>query len=55
LTNQYFDFKLDSVSKVRGVADKTIATKYSLDLLGNNRMIGNSPDLGAYQWQPSKK
>jgi hypothetical protein len=55
LTNQYFDFKLDSVSKVRGVADKTIATKYTLDLLGNNRMIGNSPDLGAYQWQPSKK
>jgi hypothetical protein len=53
--DMYFDFRLDSVSKVRGLANKVIAAKYPLDLLGNDRNIGNSPDLGAYQWMPQKE
>jgi hypothetical protein len=50
----YFDFRLDSVSVARGIANKAIAEKYPLDLLGNDRIKDNSPDLGAYQWMPHK-
>ncbi|MDD5183793.1 MAG: right-handed parallel beta-helix repeat-containing protein [Paludibacter sp.] len=52
--NTYFDFTPDSISPVRGIADPSVASQFPLDLNGNNRMIGNKPDLGAYQWVPAK-
>lgn len=52
--NTYFNFMPDSISPVRGIADPAIASQFTLDLNGNNRMVGNKPDLGAYQWQPIK-
>jgi hypothetical protein len=52
--NRYFDFTPDSVSPLRGLADKTIATKYPLDLNGNKRLTDNAPDAGAYEWMPTK-
>jgi hypothetical protein len=50
-----YNFMPDSISPVRGKADLTIASQFPLDLNGNNRLIGNKPDLGCYQWQPVKK
>ena len=50
-----FNFMPDSISPVRGKADLTVASQFPLDLNGNNRLVGNKPDLGAYQWQPIKK
>jgi len=52
--NTYFNFALDSVSPARGLADPTVAAQFPLDLNGNNRMNGNKPDAGAYQWQSTK-
>ncbi|MEI7501863.1 MAG: right-handed parallel beta-helix repeat-containing protein [Paludibacter sp.] len=52
--NTYFNFVLDSVSPARGIADKTIALKYPLDLNGNNRMEDGAPDAGAYEWKSKK-
>ena len=51
----YFNFMPDSVSPVRGKADPTVAAQFPLDLNGNNRLAGNKPDIGAYQWEPVKK
>ena len=51
----YFNFMPDSVSPVRAKADPVVAAQFPLDLNGNNRLIGNKPDIGAYQWQPVKK
>lgn len=51
----YYNFMPDSVSPVRGMADLTVARQFPLDLNGNDRLINNKPDIGAYQWQPTKK
>ncbi len=51
----FFNFMPDSISPVRAKADPTIAAMFPLDLNGNNRLIDNKPDMGAYQWQPTKK
>lgn len=51
----YFNFMPDSVSPVRGKADPAVAALFPLDLNGNNRLIGNKPDMGAYQWQAVRK
>ncbi|NDP21672.1 MAG: right-handed parallel beta-helix repeat-containing protein [Paludibacter sp.] len=54
IKNTYFNFTPDSVSPARGLADKTIASQYPLDLNGNNRMDDGEPDAGAYEWKPVK-
>jgi len=54
-TSVYFNFTPDSVSPVRGLADRTIAAQFPLDLNGVNRLEDNAPDAGAYEWQPTKK
>jgi len=54
IKNTYFNFMPDSISPARGFADIDIARQFPLDLNGNNRLIGNKPDIGAYQWQPKK-
>lgn len=51
---EYFNFTPDSVSPVRGLADKEVANSYPLDLNGNNRLEDGEPDAGAYEWQPTK-
>ncbi len=53
--NTYFNFMPDSVSPLRGLADPAVAAQFPVDLNGNNRLIGNKPDAGAYQWEPTKK
>ena len=50
----YFNFVPDSVSPIRGLADKNIATQYSIDLNGKSRITDNAPDAGAYEWKPTK-
>lgn len=50
IKNIYYDFRLDSVSPARGIADMEIAAKYPLDINGVNRIENGSPDAGAYQW-----
>lgn len=52
--NIYFNFMPDSVSPARGLAELTVAEQFPIDLNGNNRLVGNKPDAGAYQWQPTK-
>ena len=53
--NTYFNFTLDSVSPARGLADITIAKQYPLDLNGNSRLDDGAPDVGAYEWKPTKE
>ena len=52
--NTYFNFMPDSVSPARGIADKSIANSYPVDLNGNNRLADGNPDVGAYEWVPNK-
>ncbi len=47
----YYDFRLDSVSPARGIADPDIAAQYPFDRNGNNRLADGAPDAGAYEWQ----
>jgi hypothetical protein len=54
-TSVYFNFTPDSVSPVRGLADRTIAAQFPLDLNGVNRLEDNAPDAGAYEWKPTVK
>ncbi len=51
----YFNFVPDSVSPVRGLGNKAVSVDYPLDLNGNSRLEDDSPDAGAYEWQPTKK
>lgn len=52
--NTYFNFSPDSVSPLRGLADKAIAAEYPIDLNGNNRLEDGEPDAGAYEWKPTR-
>lgn len=47
----YYDFRLDSVSPARDIADSLTAAKYPLDRNGNNRLADGKPDAGCYEWQ----
>lgn len=44
----YYDFRLDSISPARGIADSATASHYPLDILGNSRIL----DAGCYQYLP---
>lgn len=46
---QYYDFRLDSLSAARGIADTTLVTQYPTDRLGNPRPA-SAPDPGCYQF-----
>lgn len=48
----YFDFRPDSVSPARGIADPSVATLYPIDLNGRSRLADGAPDAGAYEWYP---
>ena len=44
----YYDFRLDSLSPARGIADSTIALSYPTDRIGNTRKP--HPDAGCYEY-----
>ncbi|GHT17880.1 hypothetical protein FACS189429_2980 [Bacteroidia bacterium] len=49
----YYDFRLDSLSPARDIADIQFVNQFNLqfDLNGNLRTADNKPDAGAYEWQ----
>lgn len=49
----YYDFRLDSVSPARDIADSVTAVQYPLDRNGNNRLQDGKPDAGCYEWLPT--
>jgi hypothetical protein len=52
--NQYeffYDFRLDSISPARNVADPVYSIKLPYDLNGVDRFADGEPDLGAYEWR----
>ena len=51
----YYDFRLDSVSPARDIADSLTAVKYPLDRNGNKRLADGKPDAGCYEWQPDQQ
>ena len=42
---RYYDFRLDSLSPARGIADTAVSRQYPRDLLDNERL---TPDVGCY-------
>jgi hypothetical protein len=50
----YFNFTPDSLSPVRGLADRTVAEQFPIDLNGKSRLADGKPDAGAYEWTPTK-
>jgi len=46
-----YDFRLDSISPAKNVADIEIAKKISLDINGINRFLDEGPDIGGYEWE----
>ena len=44
----YYDFRLDSLSPARGIADSIIALKFPIDRVGNTRKP--HPDAGCYEY-----
>jgi hypothetical protein len=50
---RYYDFRLDSISPARDIADIQFINQYNLqlDLNGNSRIADGKPDAGAYEWK----
>lgn len=49
-----YNFELDSLSRAKDNADKTISKLYPNDLKGRSRFLDAGPDLGALEWQGKK-
>lgn len=49
---RYFDFRPDSVSPARNIADTEKSLLYPLDRNGLSRLADEAPDAGCYEWQP---
>jgi len=49
-----YNFELDSLSRAKDNADKTISKLYPNDLKGRSRFLDAGPDLGALEWQEKK-
>jgi hypothetical protein len=47
----FYDFRLDSISPARNVADPGIAGSLPLDMNGIDRFSDEGPDIGAYEWK----
>ena len=47
----YYDFRLDSLSPARDIADSVIALRYPLDRNGRNRFSDHHPDAGCYEYE----
>ncbi len=48
-----YDFRIDSISPARDVADPEIARKIPYDLNGISRFLDKGPDMGGYEYQKS--
>jgi hypothetical protein len=48
----HYDFRLDSVSSARNVADPAIARKLPKDIKGVDRFMDEGPDIGGYEYHP---
>lgn len=46
-----YDFRLDSLSDARGIADPSITTLFPMDIAGNARPTDTAPDAGCYQYK----
>jgi hypothetical protein len=44
-----FDYQLDSLSVARDAGSRDVARDFPDDILGNNRLDDNAPDLGAFE------
>jgi hypothetical protein len=44
-----YNFQLDTLSPAKDVASLEISTLYPFDKEGNNRLVENKPDIGAYE------
>jgi len=49
-----FNFELDTLSKAKDVANRTISKLYPTDLKGRDRFLDNGPDIGAMERQEKK-
>ena len=49
-----FNFELDSLSRARDTANRTISKLYPTDLKGRDRFLDNGPDIGALERQEKK-
>ncbi|MDR0541368.1 MAG: hypothetical protein LBH19_04055 [Dysgonamonadaceae bacterium] len=49
-----YDFRLDSLSPARNVADRAIAEKLPKDIHGVDRFTDEGPDMGGYEFVPAK-
>jgi hypothetical protein len=47
-----YDFRLDSLSPARNIADRTIAQRLPEDPDGHSRLSDEGPDMGAYEFVP---
>ncbi|MDR1738904.1 MAG: hypothetical protein LBR66_08855 [Candidatus Symbiothrix sp.] len=50
-----YDFRLDSLSPARNIANPLYASELPLDLDGKNRFTDTAPDIGAYEYQPENE
>ncbi len=49
-----YNFELDTLSKAKDAANKTISKVYPLDLKGRDRLTDDGPDIGALERQEKK-
>ena len=49
-----YDFRLDSISPARNIADIEIAKKLPKDINGIDRFLDEGPDIGGYEFIPAK-
>lgn len=49
--NLFYDFRLDSISPAKNVANVLISQEIPYDMKGNNRFLDQGPDLGAYEYK----
>ena len=49
-----FNFELDTLSKAKDVANRTISKLYPSDLKGRDRFFDNGPDIGVFERQEKK-
>lgn len=49
-----YDFRLDSISDARSVADPIYSGNFPIDMNGISRISDGLPDMGAYEWIQNK-
>lgn len=49
------DFRIDSLSPARNIANPDYSNQYEYDIMGNSRFNDGAPDLGAFEFVPRSK